>query len=182
VTEESKLEALAAASAVDDQTPHAELMAALRAGAKRSESADLRRLFDQELLRRGDLTDFPKLASELTFQTMPVAHKDVFLGIIRYHIVDQKAVGSLVPLLQSDDRSVRSAVAESLWRIADPSTVSALLPLLDDSDMEVRYWAVKGLADSTHTKEYSPSTQEFEANEPLYLNYWHSRVPSLSPK
>jgi len=168
---EDKLRILQLAYAVPNRPS---FISALRAGLHATDDEDLRYRLEAHLLMRNDLTNLPSLTQSLFENALTDHEKDMLLSVIGTKIEDPRALPSVKHLLQSSDIPLRRAAAQALWRIADKSSQSAMIAVLNDPDSQVRFYAVRGLAETTGQREWGPANGLFEQDEEKYLRHWRT--------
>ena len=68
--------------------------------------------------------------------------------------IGKPAVASLTDALQHPDPQVRSGAARALATVADPKSIPALMSVIEDESALVRYWAEQGLDKMGVTQVY----------------------------
>jgi hypothetical protein len=148
--------------------------AALRAGLEATSDDDLRYRIEAHLLMRNDLADLPSIAESLSKNALSEHERDMLLSVIETKIVSSEALPSVRRLLQSAGTPLRRAAAQALWHIADKSSQDTMIAALSDPDREVRFYAIRGLAETTGQREWGPSSPLIEEDEQEYLKHWHA--------
>jgi hypothetical protein len=149
-----------------------EVINAFRQGMLNAGQDELKRRFQIEMIRLGDISQLPEVAQMLLANSVSPNEKFGFLYVIGNWVKDPHAIPAMESLLAASDSAIRSAAMGALWHIGSPKATAALVSGLNDPNQNVRYSAVRGLAEINGELQWNPSVSEFQEHEQRYLAHW----------